>query len=49
MIDITPKNSDSLYGLALSNFKLTRYSAAIPFIEKAIEYWTEKDSLTKIE
>lgn len=49
MIDITPKHADSLYGLALSNFKLTRYSTAIPFIEKAIDYWSEKECLTKIE
>jgi tetratricopeptide (TPR) repeat protein len=49
VIDITPKHADSLYGLALSNFKLTRYSTAIPYIEKAIEYWTANESLTKIE
>ena len=49
MIDISPKHADSLYGLALSNFKLTRYSNAIPYIEKAIEYWTANESLTKID
>jgi tetratricopeptide (TPR) repeat protein len=49
VIDITPKHADSLYGLALSNFKLTRYEAAIPFIEKAIDYWVKETCLTKIE
>ena len=41
VLEVQPKHADSQYGLALCNFKMTRFNDALPSIQLAIKNWSK--------